>query len=67
MNNIPSKSLSKSVLVVTPLFLLVLAILHASSEVSYLFILKFITNTAGNSDITFLPNLQTQMDYNEFV
>lgn len=66
MDHIPSQSISKSVLIVTPLFLIVLAVLHSSSELSYLFILKFINNVAGSADITFLPTVQSQMQHEEF-
>ena len=39
MDKLPSKSLSKSILVAVPLFCLVLAILDSADELSYLFIL----------------------------
>lgn len=60
MDQIPSQSISKSILLVTPLFLIVLAVLHSSSELSYLFILKFINNVAGSADLTFMPTMQPQ-------
>lgn len=63
MDNIPSKSISKSILLVTPLFLVVLAVLHSSSELSYLFILKFINNVAGRADMTFIPTMQPQVSH----
>lgn len=61
MDKVPSQAISKTLLVVTPLFLIVLAVLHSSSELSYLFILKFINNVAGSADITFLPSTQPQI------
>lgn len=66
MDHIPSKSISKSILLVTPLFLLVLAVLHSSSELSYLFILKFINNVAGTADLTFIPTMQPQISHEKF-
>lgn len=39
MDKLPSKSLSKSILIATPLFCLVLALLDASDDLSYLFVL----------------------------
>ncbi len=66
MDKVPSQAISKTLLVVTPLFLIVLAILHTSSELSYLFILKFINNVAGSADITFLPSTQPQISHEQF-
>lgn len=59
MNHIPSTSISKSILLATPLFMIVLAILHASSEISYMFVLDFVNKVGGSADIVFIPTLQT--------
>ncbi len=66
MDQIPTQSISKSILLVTPLFLIVLAVLHSSSELSYLFILKFINNVAGSADLTFLPTTQPEISHEYF-
>lgn len=66
MDNVPSQSISKPILIVTPLFLLVLAVLHSSSELSYLFILKFINNVAGSADITLMPTIQPEITHAAF-
>lgn len=58
MQHIPSESISKSVLLATPLFLFVIAVLHSSSELSYLFVLDFVNNVGGTADIVFIPTLQ---------
>lgn len=67
MDKLPSKSLSKSILIAVPLFCLILAILDASDELSYLFVLSFLDNIAGAPDITFLPTTQPQigLDYHK--
>ena len=64
MDKLPSKSLSKPVLVAIPLFCFILAILDSSDELSYLFILEFLDNMAGSPDITFLPSQQPEMGDN---
>jgi len=64
MDKLPSKSLSKSILVAVPLFCLVLAILDAADELSYLFILEFLGNMAGQADIVFLPTNTPEMPNN---
>lgn len=64
MYNLPSKSLSKSILIAIPLFCLVLAILDTSDELSYLFVLEFLDNIAGTPDITFLPTQQPEIGSN---
>lgn len=64
MDKLPSKSLSKSILIAIPLFCLVLAILDTSDELSYLFILELLDNMAGTPDITFLPAQQPEIDNN---
>lgn len=56
MDKLPSKSLSKSILIATPLFLLILAIMDTSDELSYLFVLEFLGNIAGSADIMFLSS-----------
>jgi hypothetical protein len=61
MDNIPSKSLSKSILIAMPLFLVVLCILNTSDELSYLFVLDFLGNVAGTADLTFLPSTQPEV------
>lgn len=66
MDNLPAKSISKSVLLATPFFLIMLAVLHATSELSYLFILNFISNVSGSSDVTFLPSTKPTVTYSEF-
>lgn len=58
MDNIPSKSISKSLLVATPLFLIIMAVLNTSNEISYLFVLDFVNNVGGKADIMFLPTVQ---------
>ena len=58
MDKIPSKSISKSILFATPLFIIILAVLHSSSELSYLFVLDFVNNVGGSADLMFLPSLQ---------
>lgn len=65
MDNIPSKSLSKSLLIATPLFLIILAVLNTSNEVSYLFVLDFVNNIGGKADIMFLPTLQPEVHSND--
>lgn len=54
MDKLPSKSLSKSILIATPLFCIVLALLDASDDLSYLFVLDFL----GSVDLMFLPTTQ---------
>ena len=66
MNNIPSQSISKPVLFATPFFLFVLAVLHASSELSYMFVLNYINNVAGSADITFLPTTKPEVSHADF-
>ena len=66
MDQIPSKSVSKSVLLATPLFIIILAVLHASAEVSYLFILDFVNNVGGSADIMFMPSLKPFVSDSEF-
>lgn len=66
MNHLPSQSISKSVLFATPLFLFVLAILHASSELSYMFVLDFVNNMGGSADIIFIPTLQPEVPSGTF-
>ena len=61
MDGLPSKSISKPILLAIPLFCLVLAILGASDELSYLFVLEFLDNMAGTPDITFLPSQQPEI------
>jgi hypothetical protein len=58
MEKLPTKSLSKSILIATPLFCIILALLDASDELSYLLVLDFLGNMAGSADITFLPTQQ---------
>lgn len=58
MDQLPSKSLSKSILIATPLFCIVLALLDSSDDLSYLFVLQFLGNVAGNADLMFIPTLQ---------
>ena len=66
MDHVPSQSISKSVLFATPFFLIVLAVLHASSEVSYMFVLNFINNVAGSADLTFLPSTKPEVSHQDF-
>lgn len=66
MDHIPSRSISKSVLLATPLFMLVLAVLHSSSELSYLFVLNFVNNVGGSADITFLPSTKPLVSHEDF-
>jgi hypothetical protein len=61
MDKLPSKSLSKSILIAIPLFCIIIAILDTSDELSYLFILEFLDNMAGTPDITFLPSSQPEI------
>lgn len=58
MDKLPSKSLSKSILIATPLFCIILALLDASDDLSYLFVLEFLGNVAGSADIIFIPTMQ---------
>ncbi len=58
MNNLPSKSLSKSLLFVTPLFIIILVVLTASRELAYLFVLNFVSQVSGEADIMFSPTLR---------
>ena len=60
MDKMPSKSLSKSILIAVPLFCFILAILDTADELSYLFVLSFLDNLAGSPDLTFLPTAQPQ-------
>ena len=46
----PSRSLSKSTLLITPLFLCIVALLSTVSSISYLFILQFSENVASDAD-----------------
>ena len=66
MEHVPSKSISKSVLLATPLFIIVIAVLHSSAELSYLFVLDFVGNVAGSTDIMFLPTLQPEITDKSF-
>ena len=61
MDNIPSKSISKSLLIATPLFLIIMAVLNTSNEISYLFVLDFVNNIGGKADIMFLPTLKPEI------
>ncbi len=54
MDKLPSKSLSKSILIATPLFCLVLALMDAADDLSYLFVLEFL----GSVDLMFVPTIQ---------
>lgn len=54
MDQLPSKSLSKSILIATPLFCIVIALLDAADDLSYLFVLEFL----GSVDIMFIPTTQ---------
>lgn len=54
MERLPSKSLSKSILIATPLFCIVLALMDAADDLSYLFVLEFL----GSVDIMFVPTIQ---------
>ena len=64
MDKLPSKSLSKPILIAIPLFCFILAVLDSADELSYLFILEFLDNMAGTPDITFLPSNQPEMGDN---
>ena len=66
MDKLPTKSLSKTILIATPLFCIVLAILDASDELSYLFILQFLGNVAGNADLMFIPTSQPEVRSNDY-
>lgn len=55
----PSRSVSKSTLFITPLFLCVLALLSTISDVSYLFILQFSENVAGDADFNIISSSMT--------
>lgn len=57
MDKLPSKSLSKSILIATPLFCLVLALMDAADDLSYLFVLEFL----GSVDIMFIPTSQPEV------
>jgi hypothetical protein len=57
MDQLPSKSLSKSILIATPLFCIVLALLDASDDLSYLFVLEFL----GSVDLMFIPTNQPEI------
>jgi hypothetical protein len=66
MNNIPSKSLSKSLLIATPLFFIIMAVLNTTNETSYLFILDFVNNLGGKADMMFLPTVQPEIHPKNF-
>lgn len=57
MDKLPSKSLSKSILIATPLFCIVLALMDAADDLSYLFVLEFL----GSVDIMFVPTTQPEV------
>jgi hypothetical protein len=57
MDKLPSKSLSKSILIATPLFCIVLALMDAADDLSYLFVLEFL----GSVDIMFVPTSQPEV------
>lgn len=60
MDKLHSKSLSKSILLATPLFVCILALLNSSDELSYLFVLNFLGNVAGRADLTFMSAAQPE-------
>lgn len=62
MDKLPSKSLSKSILIATPLFCIVLALLDAADDLSYLFVLDFL----GSVDLMFLPTTQPEIRSSNF-
>ena len=66
MDHIPSQSISKPVLLAIPLFMLILAVLHSSSELSYLFVLNFVNSVGGSADITFLPSTKPEVSHQDF-
>jgi len=61
MDKLPTKSLSKSILIATPLFCIILALLDSSDDLSYLFVLEFLGNVAGSADIIFIPTTQPEI------
>lgn len=62
----PSSSLSKSTLLITPLFLLILALLSTVSEVSYMFILQFSENVASDADLNLIGSVRRSNDTEAF-
>lgn len=62
----PSRSLSKSTLLITPLFLCILALLSTVSEVSYLFILQFSENVASDADLNLIGSVRRSNDTEAF-
>lgn len=62
----PSSSLSKSTLLITPLFLCILAFLSTVSEVSYLFILQFSENVASDVDLNLIGSMRRSNDTEAF-
>lgn len=62
----PSRSLSKSTLLITPLFLCIVALLSTVSSISYLFILQFSENVASDADLNLIGSMRTSNDSQAF-
>lgn len=62
----PSRSLSKTTLLITPLFLCIIALLSTVSDISYLFILQFSENVASDADLNLIGSMRTSNDTSAF-